>query len=154
MVQTNLKVLKRSNVPPKAGDIFVMQLPSDEYLFGRVILADAPRERAPMPCSHLLYIYDRRSAVPQAEISDLRPGRLLIPPVWTNRKAWTKGCFRTIGNRPLERFDLLKQHCFLRLAFGPGRPDAVVDETGRVLTQRTEPCGSWALPVTAGSTTV
>lgn len=59
--------------------------------------------------------------------------------------AWTKGYFRTIENRPLEKFDLLKQHCFLRVSFGPTKPNTFVDETGQLLAQRTEPCGNWSL---------
>jgi len=145
IARTNLRTLKRSNAAPKSGDIFVMQLPTDDYLFGRVILADAPQGRAPMPGANLIYIYDRRSAAPKLEVSDLRPGRLLIPPLWTNRLPWSKGYFLTIENRTLEKFDLLRQHCFSRARLSPTKPTTFVDETGRTLAQRTEPCGEWGL---------
>jgi hypothetical protein len=122
-----------------------MQLPTDDYLFGRVILADAPQDRAPMPGANLIYIYDRRSSVPKPEVSDLRPGRLLIPPLWTNRLPWTKGYFLTIEEQPLEKFDLLRQHCFSKVALSPGKLGTFVDEAGRTLAHRTEPCGEWSL---------
>src|SRR5713101_7550108 len=89
--RTNLRVLKRSRTPPKRGDIFVMQLSDGSYLFGRAILTDAPQEHAPMPGANLLYIYNARARTPNPHYAVLRPGRLLIPPVWTNRLAWTKG---------------------------------------------------------------
>jgi hypothetical protein len=145
VVRTNLQVLKRTNAVPKPGDIFVMQLPTGEHLFGRVILADVPQAQAPMPGANLIYIYDRRSATRKPEVSDLRPGRLLIPPIWTNRLPWAHGYFLTIENRPLEKFDLLRQHCFSRVPLGPGKPSTLVDEAGRALAHRTEPCGEWSL---------
>ena len=101
--RTNLRVLKRSRTPPKRGDIFVMQLSDGSYLFGRAILTDAPQEHAPMPGANLLYIYNARARTPNPHYAVLRPGRLLIPPVWTNRLAWTNGYFQTAENRPLER---------------------------------------------------
>lgn len=45
--QTNLRVLKRSNKKPLAGDFFVMQLPDETYLFGRVIGAGLEPPHAP-----------------------------------------------------------------------------------------------------------
>jgi len=142
---TNLKVLKRSNAIPRRGDIFVMQLPNDLFLFGRVIIADAPQPSAPMPGSNLIYIYDRQSKTPTPEPADLRPGRLLIPPVWTNRLGWTKGYFKTIENRPIERFDLLQPHCFCRTLPRTNAPEVFVDENRSPLRQRIDPCGDWAL---------
>jgi len=142
---TNLKALKRSYARPKAGDIFVMQLPDDEYLFGRVIVADAPRGRGPMPGANLIYIYNQRSATAQPVASDLRPGKLLIPPLWTNRLAWTKGYFQTIESRLLEKSDVLRQHCFFRASASPTKPGTFVDETGRLMSHQTQPCGDWAL---------
>ena len=65
------------------GDLFVMQLPDSRYLFGRVILADVPQGCAPMPGANLIYIYDRPSPTIDLESADLRPGKLLIPPQWS-----------------------------------------------------------------------
>ncbi len=45
----NLQRLKPTRQKPQAGDVFAMGLPDGQYLFGRVILADLPIERAPMP---------------------------------------------------------------------------------------------------------
>ena len=98
-----------------------------------------------MPGSNLIYIYDRQSQTPTPQLADLRPGRLLIPPVWTNRLAWTKGYFRTIENRPIEHFDLLRQHCFCRTLPRPDAPKVFLDETGNQLPHRIEPCGVWGL---------
>jgi len=144
-VRTNLTVLKPRQKPPERGDIFVMQLPNGAYLFGRVVFANVPQERAPMPGAHLIYIYDRRSQTPQPLPSQLRPGRLLIAPIWTNALAWTKGYFQTIRNQPIGDFDLLREHCFFMVPLGSAASGKFVDETGKEVGRRSDPCGEWAL---------
>ena len=138
-VQTNLRRLKRSYKKPACGDVFVMQLPTEKYLFGRVVLAEPPREHAPGPGTYLIYIYAWQSDTKHPEYQHLRPDHLLIPPVWTNRLGWTKGYFETIENRPLEADALLRQHCFRR------HDGVYLDEIGRKLPRRVEPCGGWGL---------
>ena len=144
-VLTNLRVLQKSRAVPQRGDLFVMQLPDSQYLFGRVILADVPLDRAPMPGVNLIYIYDRPSVTTDLESADLRPGRLLIPPVWINRLPWTKGYFKTVGRRDIGKFDVLQQHCFFRTSLSPTKPGDFVDETGKRLGRKSDPCGEWAL---------
>jgi hypothetical protein len=145
MIQTNLRVLKGTRRPPERGDVFFMQVPNGVYLFGRVALASVPRPRAPMPGSNLIYIYEWQSRVPQPEYSKLLPNKLLMPPVWTNNLPWTKGHFQHIENRPLGDFDLLRQHCFHVAPLDPGSRSTYVDESGRKLERRIEPCGEWGL---------
>ncbi|MFI4974726.1 MAG: immunity 26/phosphotriesterase HocA family protein [Caulobacterales bacterium] len=138
-IQTNLKHIKRSNRLPAAGDVFVMQLPTEQYLFGRVVLADPPRGSAPGPHCYLVYIFASCSDTKKPEYQQLRPDNLLILPVWTNRLGWTKGYFQTIENVPIQAGALLRQHCFRR------HDGVYLDETGRRLTRRVEPCGLWGL---------
>src|ERR1700742_191063 len=98
-IQTNLRVLRESRKGPERGDIFVMQLPDESYLFGRVILAGVSQGSAPMPGANLIYIYAHRAPTPTIDERNLLPGRLLIPPVWTNDLGWTKGYFQTLANQ-------------------------------------------------------
>lgn len=135
----NLHVLKRSRGSISRGDIFVMQLCSGDFLFGRVIDADIPRERAPMPAVHLIYIYRDQFATQEPKLESLRPERLLIPPVFTNRLGWTKGYFETVATQPIASADLLRQHCFRTWN---GR---FLDLDGTQLASPTDPCGDWAL---------
>jgi len=116
-----------------------MLLPTAMYLFGRVILADPPREFAPMPGANLIYIYACQSKSKTPDETRLRPDDLLIPPVWTNRLGWTKGYFETISSGELEPGALLSQHCFRR------HDGVYLDEVGRRLPGRVEPCGEWGL---------
>jgi len=122
-----------------------MQVPSERYLFGRVILADALQGRAPMPGAHLLYIYDYQSSVMEPDDAELRPGKLLIPPVWTNSLAWKKGYFQTIENKEVGHFDLLQQHCFYMVPLSRSGTGKLFDETGLELKHRSDPCGEWGL---------
>jgi hypothetical protein len=135
---TNLMVIKRSRHKPERGDIFVMQLPSGEYLFGRVVLADLPRERAPVPGANLIYIYDIVTSdklVPR----DLVPQRLLIPPIFTNALGWVRGYFETLEKRQIRKEDLLARHCFRRWT------GDYVDERGNALAMPIGSCGTWGL---------
>lgn len=47
LLKTNLVAMKRHRYLPKKGDIFYMQIPAGNYLFGRVIMPDF--ENGPMP---------------------------------------------------------------------------------------------------------
>jgi len=145
MIRTNIRALKSSRKQPERGDVFVMQLPNERYLFGRVVLANVPQGSAPMPGANLIYIYDYQSSTPTPNESKLLPARLLIPPVWTNSLGWTKGCFQTISNLPLSDFDVLRQHCFRRVAVTRDAQAKYVNERGTQLKHRSEPCGEWGL---------
>ncbi|MDP9273013.1 MAG: immunity 26/phosphotriesterase HocA family protein [Chloroflexota bacterium] len=139
-IKTNLRVLKRTRANPAPGDVFAMLLPDEDYLFGRVILADLPSSRAPMPTANLVYIYDVRETAKSPPLDLLKPQRLLIAPQFINRMPWSKGYFENVALRPLQESDVLQQHCFwdpLRKVFR--------DEAGEVVGRRTEPCGVWGL---------
>ena len=137
---TNLQPIKRSRHVPARGDIFVMQLPTGKYLFGRVTLAEPPRESAPGPSTNLIYIYACQSDTKTPDYRQLTADRLLLPPIWTNRLGWTRGVFQTIENQSLQQHDLLPQHCFRDSVRG-----ICLDEMGRKLSFRVEPCGEWGL---------
>ena len=139
MVETKyLRPMKRSRRRPAPGDVFVMNLTNGRYLYGRVILADRPREVAPMPGSNLIQVYDlvTDKPVPDAPLS---PERLLIPPLFINRLPSTVGLFATIASRALLEGDRLRCYCFRRWT------GAFLDENGDQLGQRSEPCGDWSL---------
>ncbi len=135
---TNLQVMRPGRKKPVNGDIFAVQLRDGRFLFGRVVRADLPRDRAPMPGSYLVYVYDflSESKAPPARLT---PDRLLIPPTFTNRLPWTKGYFETIDNRAISRADLVAKHCFRRWT------GDYVDEDGSKLPAPIEPCGEWGL---------
>jgi hypothetical protein len=139
-ILTNLQQIKRSRHVPARGDIFVMQLPTGKYLFGRVMLAEPPRELAPTPSANLIYVYSWQSATKSPDYQQLTIDRLLLPPIWTNRLGWTRGVFQAVDNQPLRQHDLLPQHCFCDPVRG-----IYLDETGRKLPFRVEPCGEWGL---------
>jgi hypothetical protein len=141
MSEPNLQVLRgRALKPQREGDIFAMLLPDGQYLFGRVIRANLPIERAPMPTANLVYIYRVRSSRKEPPIADLRPDALLLPPGFINRMPWTRGYFETVANEPLDVDDLLPIHSFrdhLRHRF--------VDLDGHPQETPIEPVGVWGL---------
>jgi hypothetical protein len=138
---TNLRVLKRSRPKLTPGDVFILSPAPDRFLFGRVILADLPSGRAPMPTANLIYIYASDAPTPSpVPFDSLAPDNLLLPPEFINRKPWTMGYFQNIAHVPLRSPDLLSQHCFWDVTRKMYR-----DERGARLTRRSEPCGVWAL---------
>lgn len=107
-VITNLRVLRPSRTKVHQGDVFAMLLPDDLYLFGRVILADLPRERAPMPGAYMVYIYRHRALSKEPDAAALDPEDLLLPPLFINRLPWSKGYFETVARWPLTPDDVRK----------------------------------------------
>ncbi len=140
----DLVFLKRTRKLPREGDIFAWRLEGQPYRFGRVIRAGFETEAWDEPV-FLVYCYRTPSedvaTVPQLSLSDL-----LVPPFIIDRGAWTHdGVFMTIAHRPLQRGDVLEQHCFWCPVVA-----SYVDEQGRRLRRKTEPCGFFAIPTTSG----
>ncbi|WP_460792938.1 immunity 26/phosphotriesterase HocA family protein [Nocardioides maradonensis] len=138
---TNLRQMKGSKKKPASGDIFVMQLPDERYIFGRVVGADLAPPLAPMPLSYLIYVYDVVSGTPAPPpVRSLTPDRLLVPPTFINQMPWSKGYFQTVASEPIAAPDLLRQHCFFDAA-----RRRFVDEQQSPLPAESQPCGVWGL---------
>jgi len=136
-----LRVLKQpSRTKLRAGDVFAMVPPDGMYLFGRVIFADLPRERAPMPGANLIYVYRHRASSKEPDRAMLDPEDLLLPPLFINGLPWAKGYFEIVAHWPLEPGDLRSQHCFLSASRG-----SYFDEKGDALRGPVEPVGDWGL---------
>jgi hypothetical protein len=129
-----LRVLKPSRRPIHKGDVFVA-LPKDQiqkYLFGRVISDEA--RIGPWESVYLVYVYDFRSDKKQIPTKEaLQPSRLLIPPFMTDRLAWSKGLFETIGSEPIANTDVQPTHVFRRWN------GEFVDELGHVVSAPARP---------------
>jgi hypothetical protein len=136
---TNIRVLKPSRRRLTPGDIFAVGLPDETFIFRRVIRADIPRERAPMPRSNLIYVYRYRNSSKAPDLAELTPDRLLIPPLFINRLPWSRGYFEPVASEPLTPADLLPLHCFRDFN------GSFVDEDGNLLSAERQPCGDWGL---------
>ena len=108
--------------------------------FGGPTQGEDSRESAPGPSANLIYVYSWQSDAKTPDYQELVSDKLLLAPIWTNRLGWTKGVFETIENKPLREHDLLNQHCF-RDSFRRIH----LDDRGRKLPFRVEPCGEWGL---------
>ena len=136
----NLTVLQKSRKRVRVGDVFAM-LPCDgQFVFGRVIGDDArPFPDHPEVNALLLYIFRFRAPKPTPP-HRLPASALLIPPVITNRRAWTEGYFMTVENRPIETGEQLPRHVFRDYLFG-----RLVDEFGRPTAPSDSPVGEFGL---------
>jgi hypothetical protein len=136
----NLAVLKKTRRALQVGDIFAMQPPDGQFLFGRVISTDAGLLglQGVVGTIMLIYIYSDR-AVSRATVPDLVRERLLVPPMMTNRRPWTMGYFEHLENRPISVVDLLPVHCF---SDASGR---LVDELGRPVSGAVKPMGMFGV---------
>jgi len=139
---TNLEVLRPSRKAPSAGDTFAYKLPDSLFRFGRVVRNDATWTLAegagPAVLIYLYRVVTSELVMPNRE--ELRPGRLLVPPMMTNRLPWSRGYFVTLANLPLDESDVLPQHCFLSHFRG-----TYFDADGQALPGPSEPVGDFAL---------
>lgn len=134
----NLEYLKKSYKPVEAGDIFVYKMKKHPYGYGRVIRTNVTMMEA-WGGIIMVYVYDAFSEDKNA-IPTLNRNRLLIPPILINRRPWTKGFFETVAKLPLQKGDVLPVHCFHAIF-----PTRYVDEEGKELRDRIEPCGVFGL---------
>jgi hypothetical protein len=132
----NLSVQRKTRRAPEVGDIFVMQLPDGQFLFGRVV--DTNANPLGVGGAVLIYIYRVRAAA-KTPAPELLRGQLLVPPMMTNKQPWTKGYFEHVENRPLSVMDRLPQHCF------KDTRGWYFDERSRRLPGAVEPVGDWGL---------
>jgi hypothetical protein len=140
--RTNLRVLVPSRKKPQAGVVFAMQVAARTYLFGRVIFTEAVWTLAegadPAILTHFYAEPSEELALPAR--AQLRPDRLLVSPIMTNRLPWSRGYFKRFAQVPLEPGDVLSQRCILSGAGG-----RYFDEQGRELPGPVEPVGDYGL---------
>lgn len=92
------------------GDIFVLKPPKMKFYYGIVANADAKMFSA----ERILHIhfFDFSTNDYNTVPNKLYDSNLLIPPVLTNKIAWQKGYFKTIGNVTIEKFRTIKEASF------------------------------------------
>lgn len=141
-IATNIQVLKPSRRKVQTGDVFAVGLPDGTYIFGKVVSTNAKWTLAVgADPAILIYLFRERSVTKaMPDPSALRPDRLLVSPIMTNRLPWTRGYFETLENVELTAYDLLPRHCFLSASRGK-----YFDENGKELEGAIEPVGDYAL---------
>jgi hypothetical protein len=133
---TNLAVLRKTRRAPEAGDIFVMQPPDGQFLFGRIV--DPRAEIGPIKPCVMVYVY-RTRASEKIPVPMLSCKELLVPPILTNKLPWSRGYFEFVEQRPMRQGERLTQHCFVDSS---GR---YFDERSTRITGPVEPVGTWGL---------
>lgn len=91
VVATNIRILKRTRKQVQPGDAFAVGLPDGSFLLGRVVSTDAQWTLAVgADPAILIYLYRERSTTKELpDRSTMRPDRLLVSPIMTNRVPWT-----------------------------------------------------------------
>lgn len=128
----------------RPGDIFAMKFGDEFYLHGRVIRDDAywTPSGADAGLAILVYIYDHiAKSIEDYSIGVLTTTNLLIPPVMTNKLAWTRGYFTTVDHSPLKSSDTLARHVFRN----SDKPDWYFDESGQEVSAWDGPIGVYGL---------
>lgn len=136
---TNMRVQRRTRPALRAGDIFTLEMPQKRFWFGRVVSVDGGPVAG---ASILTYVYDYCSRSPEPDISSLRFDRLLLPPFFINRLAWTYGYFLNVDHRSLKNDDIPEQHCFVYTIYDPPR---LVDINGAEVGECTGPIGHFSV---------
>lgn len=134
----NLRILRPSRKLPRPGDVFALSPMEHLFLFGRVIATDAVV--GPIEGCILIYVYrDRSHSAGKSDRSLLRPDRLLLPPILTNRLPWSRGYFETVAHYDLTETEVLPIHCFRNWN------GEYYDECGNELQGPVEPVGDRGL---------
>ncbi|WP_371826015.1 Imm26 family immunity protein [Nonomuraea turcica] len=136
----HLEVLRRSRKPVTAGDCFAIFVKARGYFFGHVIIPSLPESHPLTSEACLIYVYGQLAQQILPFPEGLGPHDLLLPPLFTNRQPWRQGFFQNVAHSPLGERDLLPRHCFYDILF-----DGYVDEMGRRLPEKTEPCGDFGV---------
>lgn len=143
-----LSKLKRTRRRPEVGDIIGVHVEGNGWLYCRVVSTTAQPGlfSGVWDDSVLLYVYRLLDGAPDPP-AFLPVDDLLFPPIIVSRELWTAGYAMFLENRPFRDGEQLRQHCFAAEMFSPPRYQ---DEHGRVLTNRTEPCGLLGLHTPQG----
>lgn len=139
--EPNLEKLSPSRKEIREGDIFVLRPKGHDFYFGRVIKIGTKVGRLPenevRDFDRLIYIYNTHSPK-KLPVPELHVTNLLFRPLVVNNTGWSRGYFEVVEHRELTPEDVLKVHCFE----DEGR---YLDEMGRELPRRFEPCGYWGI---------
>jgi Immunity protein 26 len=137
----NMEFLGVSRKKPQVGDVFVFKNKYLGYVYGRVILGEDWQGPMSKGEDFMFYIYNHITSEIEKN-PKLDKHNLLIDPFFSNRRGWLDGYFKTISSNPLQKSDVLEQHCFRRSL--KNDPELwFVDENGKTIGERIEPCGSW-----------
>ncbi|ACM59494.1 immunity protein 26 of polymorphic toxin system [Caldicellulosiruptor bescii] len=97
-----LRVIKRSRVEPKAGDVFVLSPREGLYFYGKVMVAKIKNEtNSFINGAYSVFIFKCKSRKP--DMSGYKPdyNNLLIPPAIVPRWYWTSGRFYNVGHEEI-----------------------------------------------------
>lgn len=131
-----MKVLKKTRKRPLRGDVFVFQLDDGRVLYGRVVRDDV--ECLGVRC-FLIYIHDIILDTTEHQPEEFDTSSLLLPPMLVPQQMWTRGFFKNVESQSMAAKHELRQHCFDEQKHSG--PDSYVDEYGKHLAKRSEPCG-------------
>ena len=146
-MKTNLAITKRSRREPQVGDVVAMRLEGRGWLLGRVISTTARiGPWGGWDGAILLYVFGPVQEHPTVPES-LSVDHLLIAPVLLDRSLWRAGYIVFLENREIKDGEKLRQHCFEYPAL---LQPTFLDENGRRLDSRTDPCGLSALTLLRG----
>jgi hypothetical protein len=133
----NMQQMGGSRKTLKAGNVFTFHIGARGYGYGRIVRTDV--DFGGDADTILIYIYNRFDTEPDHN-SILSPRQLLLPPILTNRLPWSRGYFTIISSCALSQDDILPVHCFWDVL-----NEKHVNENGKKLARKIEPCGIYAL---------
>jgi len=140
--EPNLEKLTSVRQEVREGDIFVIRPKGRDFYFGRIIKIGTKvgllRDDDVRDYDRLIYIYNVHSGS-KLPVPELRVTNLLIRPLVINNTGWSRGYFEIVEHRNIESQDVPPVYCF------EDSPGEYLDEMGRPLPERVEPCGYWGM---------
>ena len=147
-----LKVIKKSNLKPVTGDIFVLSPREGIYFYGKVMVANIVRKVPDTFVEGQNVIFIFKSNTHEKTIDNYVPDYddLLIPPAIVSDIYWKKGYFHTIANIPLTDEEKDLDFGFYKIHF---KGNFFCRETGEVLDKEPRILGGHGITTITGIAT-
>lgn len=144
-----LKVIKKSNLKPVTGDIFVLSPRDGIYFYGKVMVANIVRKVPDTFVEGKNVVFIFKGITQETNIDKYVPNYddLLIPPAIVSDDYWKKGYFYTIANLPLTEEEKSIDFGFYKIHF---KGNFFCKETGEVLSKEPKFLGMHGLTTITG----
>jgi len=144
-----LRVIKKTKLEIKDGDVFVLSPREEVYFYGKVLKANINHTSNDtfVQGKHLVFIFKNKSESPS--IGEFNPdySKLLIRPTIVDIGYWNKGLFFNVGNTPVTECENEMDYGFLKIGI---KSNTYCKEDGTILSKRPAILGIYGIVTISG----
>lgn len=144
-----LRVIKKTKVKLKEGDVFVLSPRENIYFYGKVLKTNIDHKEKDtfVHGKNVVFIFKNKTTVPS--IDDFKPdySQLLIRPAIVDISYWNKGFFYNVGNTGISDYEKNLDYGFYRIGI---KSDWYCKEDGTVLETKPKILGLYGITTITG----